>query len=159
MHDLKKLKNRATAGSTAPLHPIRHKTVSLSLLILALPGCEAGRPETYPVHGVITQYDGEPLNGGFVLFTTDTEQFGQVVAQGQVAEDGSFQLSTYVFNDGAVAGLQRVTLRPSMAGGEAGAFAPSPIHKKYTALETTDLEFQITEGPNEINIQLERPKE
>jgi hypothetical protein len=129
-----------------------------SVVILSALGCGPEHRQTYPVRGVITQHDSQPLNGGIVSFTTETELYGQVVAKGQISADGSFQLSTYKVNDGAVAGRHQVTIRPAMGGGEAGAFASSPIAKKYLGLDTTDLEFEINEEEKELMIQLDRPE-
>jgi hypothetical protein len=51
-------------------------------------------------------YNGRPLEFGSVMFQPSSGQ----PAQGQIQSDGTFTLSTYKFNDGAVVGTHKVRI-------------------------------------------------
>ena len=58
-----------------------------------------------PVEGKVL-YQGKPLEFGSVLF----QPAKGPLAQGEIASDGTFRLSTYSENDGAVAGNHHVQI-------------------------------------------------
>lgn len=82
----------------------------LGLLSLCL-GCNAGK-ETAKVGGVVT-VDGIPINFGRVQFSpvaTDDAMDAGKAGYGYIDPDGTFLLTTYKENDGAVVGQHRVTI-------------------------------------------------
>jgi hypothetical protein len=73
-------------------------------LFAASCGCQRG-PQLVPVSGKV-HYNGRPLEFGSVTFQPASGQ----PAQGDIQPDGSFTLSTYRPNDGAVVGLHKVRI-------------------------------------------------
>jgi hypothetical protein len=80
-------------------------------LALAI-GCQKSPYQTVPVRGTVT-IDGQPFANGKVMFApvagADNLNPGKP-AFGQLQDDGSFVLSTYGTNDGAVVGEHSVTI-------------------------------------------------
>jgi hypothetical protein len=76
---------------------------------LAFPGCgeDDGIGQRYRASGVVT-YNGNPVPKGTVTFVP--EGGGGRVATGDLAEYGSFTLTTHTRGDGALAGKYRVTV-------------------------------------------------
>jgi len=130
---------------------------ALVALSVSTTGCGQGnRLETAPVHGTVT-LDGEPLKMGSVIFTPENGRS----AKSQIREDGTYQLGTYEEADGAILGKHKVVIqaRPKLQGESKGApliprYGPSVIPETYADQETSPLEFEVVEGPNEINIEL-----
>src|SRR6476620_3166559 len=87
------------------------------LLLLLLAGCNRG-PKMVPVTGKVI-YNGKPLEFGVVMFQPPSGQ----PAQGKIQPDGTFTLSTYRLNDGAVVGKHKIrvacyeSMRPGFAKG------------------------------------------
>ena len=67
-------------------------------------GCNRG-PTMLPVSGKVL-YNGKPLEFGSITFQPSAGQ----PAGGEIHSDGSFTLSTYRLNDGAVVGLHKVRI-------------------------------------------------
>jgi hypothetical protein len=106
----------------------------------ALNGCGG---QMASVHGSVAR-EGKPLSGGKVIFTPIAE--GQP-AFGIIQDDGTFQLSTKSENDGAIAGLYRVSVlavRPAEEG------APRMI---FSAPEQFTVDIQ-TGQDNEVPINI-----
>jgi hypothetical protein len=105
-------------------------------------GC-AGNDKPVPVAGVLT-LDGQPVKGATVTFLPEAS--GGRPAHGLTLADGSFQLSTFRPNDGALPGNYKVTAQynepPEISGSfknqqeamEAVSKAPPPKKKvpRYT---------------------------
>jgi hypothetical protein len=112
----------------------------------------------YPVQGrIVNKGKGnvKELTGYTVQFqSTDdpTEMPG-----GQIEEDGRFTLYTRVGGKvvrGVKEGTYRACLLPPVLEGR-----PSPppiIPRRYTNLDTSNLQYTITPGPNDITIEVER---
>ena len=84
------------------------------LSLCAVAGCGKNKPVR--VKGVVT-LDGEPVEGAVVTFLS--EQGGRN-ATGRTAPDGSFELSTFERNDGALPGNYKVTVEYTEPAGENG---------------------------------------
>lgn len=77
--------------------------------LIALSGCggaDSNRPQTYPVSGTVTQ-GGQPVADANVTFHL---RDGSRSALGVTDAGGNFKLTTFVANDGAVAGEHEVTV-------------------------------------------------
>jgi hypothetical protein len=74
-------------------------------------GCGKDRP--IKVSGVVT-LDGKPLPGAIVRFVP--ESGGGREATGTTDSEGSFQLSTYRTNDGALRGSYKITVEVQQGG-------------------------------------------
>ncbi|HEX4412922.1 MAG TPA: hypothetical protein VH107_04785 [Lacipirellulaceae bacterium] len=112
-------------------------------------GCHRG-PAMVPVSGKVL-YNGKPLEFGTVTFQPPHGQ----PARGDIQPDGTFTLSTYRLNDGAVLGKHKVRVacyesqRPGTvkAPGEA-SLGKLLIPSKYTFFEQSGLSAEIHEGEN-----------
>jgi hypothetical protein len=86
--------------------------MSLVIVCLSAPGCDAPPYQLAPVHGTVT-LDGQPLSGANVMFAPrargDEVNAGKP-AFGQLQPDGSYVLGTYDDEDGAVVGEHSVTI-------------------------------------------------
>ena len=148
---------RATRARRTRAWPV----MILALLAMAaVPGCTRN-PRVVPVSGVV-MYNDKPLPFGTVLFQPDKGQ----MAVGEIQGDGTFQLSSYGPNDGAVPGSHRVSVncyegqRPGTKQPEGGEVSMGKllIPLKYTRLGTSGLSANVADAPTEnIEIKLEGP--
>ena len=122
-------------------------------------GC--GR-STYPVTGdVVVKPDGVTLPGGTVEFRSDA-----YIAEGTIAEDGTFELQTRGLGRGALPGNYQVIVAPVTPSDLEGipreqqALAMEPVDRKYRDYSTTPLRFTVTpdKSQNVFHIELERSK-
>lgn len=124
----------------------------VGLLALLAAGCPTSQERTYPVHGVVS-LDGNPLRGGLVRFEPSAPGgcgscYG---AQGTIGADGSYRLTTFSANDGALPGLHRVVVLP---GEDSSLQNSQAIPSRYYSLAGSGLEFQVKRGDNPIDIRL-----
>lgn len=127
--------------------------VGLLLVVLCV-GCESGRLKTYPVQGVVVFADGSPVRVGTI--ETKSVDHG-VQATGSIGTDGSFSLTTYESNDGAVSGQHRCVIVQFIPIEDIPNYRPSTlgvIHRKHSTYSTSDLVFTIQPG-KENRIRLE----
>jgi hypothetical protein len=139
-------------------------------------GCnQSAGPPTYPVRGNVT-YQGKPLAGAAVTFMADG---ASRAATGKTDASGSFQLTTFKENDGAVPGSHVITVKKYQTDPPALPTAPpdgsvSPadeakyttamarwletakiaVPKKYTDQRTSDLRQEVVAGENVFEITL-----
>jgi hypothetical protein len=126
-------------------------TVVLALL-LGLTGCgnsQGPAPEkAYPVKGKVLLANGEPVRSGRVILHPKDNPLG-VECFGEIQADGSFQLTTYKLNDGAVPGHYIVTVTPfSYKTGNLKVSGAGLIPKRYTEAETSGLDVDIKPEDN-----------
>ena len=129
------------------LKPIHCGLILLGSLALTLAGCSASAstpPRTLPVHGKVT-YKGQPLTGGKIQFEPDGA--GRE-ANGTIGSDGTFTLSTYEENDGAVPGTHRVAVR-----GQAKGVRSLPV--KFQSFSSSGIEMEVTPEKTDYVISLE----
>jgi len=119
------------------------------VLAVVVVGCGRGNlPETAPVSGTVT-FMGKPLPGGLVTFHPEGE--GNP-AFGEIGADGTFSLTTYKPNDGAVLGKHIVTVE--VFGGTAQPPLPgtegklSTVPKRYANHKESPLRFEVRKGQN-----------
>jgi hypothetical protein len=113
-------------------------------LLLPFAGCGSssapkGAP-TLPVKGTVT-YKGQPLTKGRVVFEPDG---AGKEAYGEIQPDGSFVLSTYKKDDGAVIGNHRVMVTN----------VAKSVPAKYSSVNTSKLEIEVSEGKTDYPIEL-----
>jgi hypothetical protein len=105
-----------------------------------------------PVRGKVTLPGGQPAAGSQVVF--EGQQEGNIVsARGDVAADGSYEMSTFEPGDGVPPGKYRVQVNPPPMV-DAEARTPPPFNPKYGSFQTSGLEFEVKPGANEFPIQL-----
>jgi hypothetical protein len=117
---------------------------SVLVLCLAIVGCGSlstaqGAP-TLPVKGKVT-YKGKPLTKGTITF--QPEGAGKD-ATGEIQPDGTFVLTTYKKDDGAVVGKHRVTIDKTDA----------TVPAKYGGPGTSKLDVEVSSGTTDYPIEL-----
>ena len=108
--------------------------------------------KVYPVKGKILLANGRPVSGGIITFHPKN-RLGQE-ASGEIATDGSFQLTTIVYNDGALPGSYTISINPNFKDGRITAAPVNRVPPKFMAPETSDLTVEVEEKDNELKIQL-----
>ncbi len=140
-------------------------TATLTVAVIAAVcgcGADGDRLQTYTVTGKVTFSDGKPwpeLEGGRIILQSIEHE--ELSATGAIEPDGTFhQLTTYEFNDGAVAGPHRVAIMPPMRPNvdQDEVRLPPLIHMRFESLEASGLKLTVTEdGPNEFPLEVDRP--
>lgn len=142
------------------------KLVALGMLLagavmIVLGGCGGGSLPTYSAGGRVTFSDGKPLAGGRVEFLPAAGRVGPT-ARGVVQPDGSFQLSTYRPNDGAVEGEYVAMVAPPLPEGDLGTMKTIPmvIDPRFTQFDTSGWEFTVTRdsAKNQFVLQVSPPQ-
>lgn len=124
-----------------------------------LAGCGSGDPATAKTSGTV-KANGKDVHGGSVIFEPMAEgksQPGKTTIV-PVEEDGTFVVTTYKENDGAIIGKHRIRFNPPeveppkpAAGGHV-ATRPSP----YLGLVPKVQEIEIHPGDNVVDVELVR---
>ena len=130
--------------------------VLLSLAAVVMTGCsKKGALETAPVSGKVT-YRGKAVPTGTVMFVPDEGP----AATGEIDSSGSYKLTTYSTDDGAVIGKHKVTITALQGMGDALPEQRSPtppplVPAKYLSGETSGLVAEVKAGTNnEVNFDL-----
>ncbi len=131
------------------IHVSRSTGVALIGLMLGLAGCSGKSP----VRGTVSLEDGTPLSKGLIVFER-FEGGPPLTARGEIGPDGRFELSTDRPGDGVLPGKYRATINPLDASDAPDEDRILPFALKYVNARTTDLEFEIKSGPNELPIRL-----
>jgi hypothetical protein len=137
---------------------VRHYIIySLAALLF---GCSNQGVATYRVTGTVKLSDGKPLAGGRILFQPTGEVSHS--ARGIIAQDGSFQLTTFEPNDGAIPGEHKVVITPAvpeeaMDNPAAIARYRSLLDARYQNVDTTPLKYTVQpdNSQNHFDIVLE----
>jgi hypothetical protein len=124
-------------------------------IIATISGC--GGSGTHPVEGKVVFTDGTPVPGGLVIFELIGEGPAKVCARGDIQADGTFRLSTFRKNDGALPGRHRVSLAQPLPTGGEEALSRRVFHARFESFDTSKLEFTIEPRKNEIKIEVDRP--
>lgn len=145
----------------------RHRLLVLlaSTTVLVCGGCGSDYPETAQVQGKITFKEAPVVTGRIIFYPTS----GARLSSGEIKSDGSYALTTFNPNDGALLGKHRVTITstkvlgpsaPTSVQDEAKQTVPSEsrvvwlVDKKYSEQSTTDLEVEVKSGDNRIDFAL-----
>jgi hypothetical protein len=137
-------------------------------LCLALAGC--GGPAVGRVTGKVTA-GGRPVTQGTIMFIPADGR----AAVGQIAGDGTYNLTTIHPGDGALVGSHKVTIHATKVGAATWAeptsleaeiklskgqkvLVPGKVEwlvpERYSRLETTDLTASVRAGDNTIDFDL-----
>ena len=129
--------------------------VAVSLLLFIAGCAKKGGLETAPVSGKVT-YRGKALSTGTVMFVPGEGP----AATGEIGNDGTYKLTTYKTDDGAVIGLHKVTITalqgmdgalPELRSGTPGPLVPA----KYLNAESSGLTADVKpKTNNEVNFDL-----
>ena len=129
--------------------------VIFTFACVACVGC-SDRPRTYPTGGVVVLRDGEPLRDGRVEVRSTEQPY---TARGAIGQDGSFQLTTFELNDGAIAGRHEVLIVQrfgyeveDVEKHRQHASSIRRLDQKYSRYETSGLTFRVE--PEADNTQL-----
>jgi hypothetical protein len=128
----------------------------LAALLVVPAGCRAksDRKPVFPVRGKVL-YQGQPASGARVGFVSLDDPLA-LKPQGQVAADGTFQLSTYELDDGAPAGHYVVTItwpgpNPRSNGeGDEETQGPDRFRRRYSNAQTSAWKIEVTGQPQEL---------
>jgi prepilin-type N-terminal cleavage/methylation domain-containing protein len=107
-------------------------------------GCSDPRHKTYPVRGQVVFENGTPVRMGTVECKSTLLKTN---ATGTIAQDGTFSLTTYKENDGAVAGLHKCVVVQFVPTENLPNHKPTTlgvVNKKYSSYSTTDLQFEVS---------------
>ncbi|PQO35831.1 hypothetical protein C5Y96_09285 [Blastopirellula marina] len=136
---------------------------------LLLSGCtseEAGKPLGAVVTGTVT-YNGSPVEGAMITFRPASEGIQGAFARTDAA--GKFELSTSnAGTSGVSPGNYLVTVTKTEVPQSTAASEDDPnynpnakpaepkslLPKKYASAKTSGLEFTVTDGSNEIPLEL-----
>jgi hypothetical protein len=112
-----------------------HGVHLVALLGVVLSGCRS--KGITPVRGVITQ-DGTPVAGATVLFMPDGQDGGRP-ASGFTSSDGTFRLTTYKPDDGALPGKYRVLIQKTEGAKDRGDAERSALERAKAKIEERSL--------------------
>jgi hypothetical protein len=133
----------------------------LGTLLLSAIGCsksqDPNRVPVFPTNGSV-KLEGKSAKGAWIVLhpkgagSRSTES-SVIKPHGKVGSDGTFELTSYVTNDGAPAGEYTVTLELRKAlkypNGNAGP-GPNLVPKEYARVDTSPLLVQIKPGQNAL---------
>jgi hypothetical protein len=139
---------------------LRRSTILILVVsLLPLGGCTRQRPalpQPVPARGKVLLPSGQPLRGGRIQFNRLDPP--NVDAFGDVATDGSFTLTTYQPDDGAVPGRYVVTISPynykHKSGNPVKLESAAQIPAKYLEADTSKLEVEIADRENVLEVKL-----
>jgi hypothetical protein len=129
-------------------------------------GCGgSGQLPTARVKGKVS-FNGQPVNGGTITFSPvvpGSNEPGKA-ATGPIGTDGTFTLTTYQQNDGAVIGRHKVSYIPPVDATEPGeghtdaqAEAAAAPKGALFGLEPKTPEVEVKAGDNTLDIELAKP--
>jgi hypothetical protein len=123
--------------------PVRLGTTVVLLMAICLAGCGRSSPKTYPVTGKVHFPDGSPVMFGEIEFRSVDQG---LIAQGKIARDGTFTVTTRGGGVGAVAGKHQVVINQVVVN----HFNVHVVHdhgnlvdRRYSNYETTDLTVEV----------------
>jgi len=131
------------------------------VVVLAVTGCQRSpsMPAVVPVKGKVLLPGGEPLRGGRLNFIPKNPSgLGGIEPFADIGQDGTFTVTTYQENDGAIPGAYVVTISPVDYKAKGGNPVKLPnagqIPKKYLEEATSDLTADVKGEATELTLQL-----
>lgn len=130
-------------------HPMRSKSalsvwgsLRCALATAVVVGCsQPYEKETAAVSGMVT-LDGKPMTTGTVMFVPDTGR----AAVGVIEPDGTYRLSTYRPDDGALVGRHKVSVAIPEGSETRSVRAAVAIPPRYMSPESSGLTFEVLAG-------------
>ncbi len=120
--------------------------------VIVIPGCSRSEFDLAPATGTVT-IDGQPFTQGKVIFSPVAKGDQRIIGKaafGKLQPDGTFTLSTYEENDGAVAGDHWASLVHIVREGETSSLpaAVPPFEKvtyptRFTVVSGEDNKFEL----------------
>ena len=114
---------------------------------------DAPTADLHTIRGLVL-VDGQPAAGAQVILHPQASTvLGMVTPHGEVADDGSFVVTTYEFGDGAPEGLYKATvswqpvLNPNRSEPDYG---PEKLPIRYQDPMQSGIEFQVKPEANEL---------
>jgi hypothetical protein len=138
--------------------PSRFLSALVAGSLFTLAGCGPRLPKVYPVRGkVVSKGKGhvKDLAGYNLQFQSVSDP--EEMPGGRIEEDGTFTMYTRVGGKvipGVKEGTYRACLLPPIL--EGGGSPPLVIPARYTRFETSNLQYDVTPGPNDLTIEIER---
>lgn len=151
---------------------------ALGLVACLVAGCGGGggpKPTTGKVHGKVL-YNGKALTKGTVIFVPIPGKGGETgqSASGAIEPDGTFSLTTFNSNDGAILGQHTAVIQsgpeiepgsvkgagtmpgamPEFGGKNAAKPAKPAVPEKYTSVEKSPLKYTVEKEGNTFEIEL-----
>jgi hypothetical protein len=142
----------------ARFYRLVHRTAAGAcwLGVMMITGCGDGKLPLYPVTGKVL-VDGKPAAAAMVIFCPieGSDELLRERPFGITASDGTFQLTTYVKDDGGPAGEYKILAQwlsePSPnADRDRGGGQFDRLNGRYFKLENTPLTATLIEGTNEL---------
>src|SRR5262245_49060692 len=134
---------------------ITPRPLSLVLIVLSyLVGCGGGK--TAPVSGRVKLKDGSDVSVLLGYSLTFEADGGKTSAVGEVNRDGTFTLSTFGANDGAVPGKYRVAINAPPNPDPDKPPTKSKLPAKYENLDSSGLTAEVKPGQNNIELELDK---
>ena len=149
------------------------KHLLLAAVVLVQTGCGPTGPEMGRVTGAIT-FDGNVVRAGSVQFWPENGR----PARGSITADGTYELTTFDKNDGALVGKHRVTIHATEVAedgpkiestdAEIAHFSQKKakriratrvkwlVPQQYSEVDSTPLTATVASGTNTIDFTLER---
>ncbi len=139
---------------------------AMALTIVGCGGSDPNKPGLGKVSGKVT-YKGQPLTAGTITFTPEAGKGGSTgqVATGQIGSDGSYSLTTFDTDDGAILGQHVITVQTSgvdgMTLGKPKAdgtidykLPKSLVPEKYAKADKSPLRYTVVSGKNTYLVEL-----
>jgi hypothetical protein len=140
---------------------MRQRLLLALVATLVLAGCQRGpsMPAVVPVKGKVLLPGGEPLRGGRLNFLPKNPAgLGGIEPFADIGQDGTFSVTTYQENDGAIPGTYVVTITPVNFKAKGGNPVRLPnaaqIPNKYLEEATSDLTADIKGEATDLTLQL-----
>jgi len=110
------------------------------------------------VRGRVVLEDGKSIEMGSVEFRSEAVH-SRVIARGKINQDGSFALSTFLVDDGAVAGRHEVIVQQMIISegiGSSHQHGPR-VSARYSEYSTSGLNIEIAKADdNFVTLVLEK---
>jgi hypothetical protein len=111
--------------------------------------------QTVPIDGRVKFKDGSDISVLQGHKVNMQPEGGGARSYGTIEADGTFKISTFGNNDGAVPGKHQVTVTPPQP--EPDKPPPKPvIPPKYSTFETSGLAVEVKSGQGAADLELER---
>lgn len=131
------------------------RLIVLGSLLSLIAGC-SDKLRTYPVTGKVVFKDGSPVHVGTIEFKSMDKK---IQARGTIETDGSFKLTTYEPNDGAVLGKHQCIVTQFIMLEELPGIKPSKkgvVHSRFASYATSGLELEVTaDKENALTVTVE----